>query len=264
MPQPSEYLTMQNMSVLPATQISHIRQTLENQIDTGLLQAGSRLPSDRVLCELFGTTRITLKDALLALEADGRIYREKHKGWHVSYPRLDYNPLYKLYFQRMVTLQNRSVETKVLATRELLASATLTREMELPALSKLYQICRLRYLDGRIVSYVEHFLKPARFPGILEQDHTKSLTQTYEEHYGLHFSRSRFSIYPAAAYGEVAQQLNITAGSPILMIKRINYDQHGTLVDCDHEYWRHDAVRIVVDSQDQQTADAPDPVPAGM
>lgn len=248
------------MPSVPITQISQIRQSLENQIDSGLLVAGSRLPSDRVLCELFGTTRITLKDALLALEADGRIYREKHKGWRIAYPRLDYNPLFRLYFQRMVTLQNRSVETKVVATKEVLASAALTREMELPPLSKLFQICRLRYLDGRIVSYVEHFLKSARFPGILGFDHSKSLTQTYEQHYGLHFSRSRFSIYPAAAYGEVAQQLNIAAGSPILMIKRINYDQHGVLVDCDQEYWRHDAVRIVIDSQDKQTSDDQVPV----
>jgi DNA-binding GntR family transcriptional regulator len=243
------------MRSVPATQISQIRQSLENQIDTGLLVAGLRLPSDRVLCELFGTTRITLKEALLALEADGRIYREKHRGWRISYPRLDYNPLYKLYFQRMVTLQSRSVETKVVATKEIMASAGLTREMELPPLSKLYQICRLRYLDGRIVSYVEHFLKPARFPCILGYDHSKSLTQTYEKHFDVHFSRSRFSIYPAAAHGEVAQQLNVTAGSPILMIKRINYDQDSMLVDCDHEYWRHDAVRIVVDSQDKQTSD---------
>jgi DNA-binding GntR family transcriptional regulator len=243
---------------MSVTQVSQIRQTLENQIDTGLLVAGSRLPSDRALCELFSTTRITLKDALLALEADGRIYREKHRGWRISYPRLDYNPLYKLYFQRMVTLQNRSVETKVVAAKEVLASAALTREMELPPLSKLYHICRLRYLDGRIVSYVEHFLKPARFPGILDYDHSKSLTQTYEQHYGLRFSRSRFSIYPAAAYGAVALQLNIASGNPILMIKRINYDQHGVLVDCDHEYWRHDAVRIVVDSQDTQSSDGQD------
>jgi DNA-binding GntR family transcriptional regulator len=251
------FLTIQN-SFMTDTQASQIRQSLENQIATGLLVAGSRLPSDRELCELFCTTRITLKDALVGLEADGRIYREKHRGWRIAYPRLDYNPLYKLYFQRMVTLQNRIVETKVVATNEILASAALTREMELPPLSKLYQICRLRYLDGRIVSYVEHFLKPSRFPGILEHDHSKSLTQTYEQHYGLQFSRSRFSIYPAAAYGAVAQQLNITSGSPILMIRRINYDQHGALVDCDHEYWRHDAVRIVVDSQDKQSSDAQD------
>jgi DNA-binding GntR family transcriptional regulator len=243
------------MRSLPTTQIHQIRLSLESQIDSGLLTAGTKLPSERELCELFSTTRITLKDALLALEADGRIYREKRRGLRVSYPRLIYNPLYKMHFQRMVTMQNRRVETKVVATRQVMADAPLSKEMELAPLSNLYQICRVRYLDDRIVTYVEHFLKPQRFPGIMLHDLSKSLTQTYEDHFDLRFSRSRFSIYPAAARGEVAQQLNVTAGSPILMITRINYDQDGMLVDCDHEYWRHDAVRIAVDSQDNLCRD---------
>jgi DNA-binding GntR family transcriptional regulator len=236
---------------MPATQINQIRLALESQIDSGLLTAGTKLPSERELCELFSTTRITLKEALLALEADGRIYREKRRGLRVSHPRLAYNPLYKMHFHRMVTLQGRRVETKVVATRQIMADTLLTKEMELAPLSALYQLCRTRYLDDRVVTYVEHFLKPQRFPGIMAFDLSQSLTQTYETHFDLRFSRSRFNIYPAAARGEVAQHLNVTVGSPILMITRINYDQHGTLVDCDHEYWRHDAVRIAIDSQSE-------------
>ncbi|MDN0074327.1 UTRA domain-containing protein [Crenobacter sp. SG2303] len=240
------------MNDRPPTQITQIRQALTNQIDSGLLAPGMKLPSERELCELFDTTRITLKDALLALEAEGLIYREERRGWFVAYPRLNYNPLYRTYFQRMVTLQKRQVETKVVATGQVVATPVLCKDMELAPLTRLYQICRLRYIDGRAVSYVEHFLKPERFPNILERDLSKSLTQTYEQFYDLHFSRSRFEIYPSAARGEVAQRLNVTAGSPILMITRVNYDQRGMLVDCDHEYWRHDAVRISVDSQAEQ------------
>lgn len=240
------------MSDRTPTQIGHIRQSLENQIDSHMLTPGMKLPSERELSELFSTTRITLKDALLALEAEGRIYREERRGWFVAHPRLVYNPLYRTYFQRMVTLQKRQVETRVVSTRQSVASPALCREMTLAPLSRLFQICRLRYLDGRAVCYVEHFLKPERFPGILERDLAQSLTQTYEQHYDIHFSRSRFDIYPSAARGEVAARLNVTAGSPILIITRVNYDQHGVLVDCDHEYWRHDAVRISVDSQDGQ------------
>lgn len=240
------------MNDRPPTQITQIRQALASQIDSGLLTPGMKLPSERELCELFDTTRITLKDALLALEAEGLIYREERRGWFVAYPRLNYNPLYRTYFQRMVTLQKRQVETKVVATAQVVANPVLCKEMELAPLTRLYQICRLRYIDGRAVSYVEHFLKPERFPNILERDLSKSLTQTYEQFYNLHFSRSRFEIYPSAARSEVAQRLNVTAGSPILMITRVNYDQNGMLVDCDHEYWRHDAVRISVDSQAEQ------------
>ena len=115
---------------MPATQINQIRLALESQIDSGLLTAGTKLPSERELCALFSTTRITLKEALLALEADGRIYREKRRGLRVSHPRLAYNPLYKMHFHRMVTLQGRRVEKKVVATRQIMANAQLTKEMD--------------------------------------------------------------------------------------------------------------------------------------
>jgi DNA-binding GntR family transcriptional regulator len=47
----------------------------------------------------------------------------------------------------------------------------------------------------------------------------------------------------------VAHALTLAEGSPILLVFRVNYDQHGQIIDCDHEYWRHDAIRITVDSQ---------------
>jgi len=43
---------------------------------------------------------------------------------------------------------------------------------------------------------------------------------------------------------EAASALKVSAGSPGLHITRVNSDQHGHLIDCDLEYWRHDAIRI--------------------
>ncbi len=230
------------------TQTAQIRQALEHQIDSGMLPPGSKLPSERELSDLFSTTRITLKEALQALEAEGRIYREDRRGWFVAPPRLIYNPQYKSHFHQMVTAQNRRVETKLLSARTVIAPPTLSQDMDLPALSRLHQIQRLRSLDGRAVLFVEHYLKPEVFPGILDMDLTQSLTLIYEDHYAIQYGRSRFDIMPTAARGQIAQALMLAEGSPILLIARVNYDQTGRIIDCDHEYWRHDAIRISVDS----------------
>ena len=32
--------------------------------------------------------------------------------------------------------------------------------------------------------------------------------------------------------------------TPAMVVERINYNQHGELIDCDIEYWRHDAISI--------------------
>jgi DNA-binding GntR family transcriptional regulator len=230
------------------SQSARICSAISQQIDSGQLAAGAKLPAERALAELFSTTRITLRDALLALEAEGRVYREERRGWFVAAPRLRYNPQYRAHFQQMVSLQQRQVSTQVLSSTSVMASPALCQTLDLPALARLYQIRRLRSLDGRVVMFVEHHLIPERFPGILTRDLSQSLTMIYQQHYGIEYGRSRFEITPSAARGRVARALTLAEGSPILLVFRINYDQHGQIIDCDHEYWRHDAICITVDS----------------
>ncbi len=52
--------------------VTAIGQVLQEQLDHGLLAPGSKLPAERKLSELFGTTRITVREALLQLEPRGR------------------------------------------------------------------------------------------------------------------------------------------------------------------------------------------------
>lgn len=232
-----------------ATQVATIYHALATQIINGTLVSGSKLPSERELSDLFSTTRITLREALQRMAAEGSIYRESRRGWFVTPPRLEYNPITKSLFHQMVENQGRKALTQVISTSTELASPELCQKMKLPSLSMLHCIRRLRYVDGRAVMFVEHYLNPVIFPDILKLDLTKSLTLTYQEHYGIQCGRATFDIYPTAAHASVAHHLNLAEGSPLLMIIRINYDQNGRILGCDREFWRHDAVRISVDSQ---------------
>ena len=45
-------------------------------------------------------------------------------------------------------------------------------------------------------------------------------------------------------FGETAKALRARSGSPAMLVERMNYDQKGRLIDCDLEYWRHDAICI--------------------
>ena len=111
----------------------------------------------------------------------------------------------------------------------------------------MIQVCRSRRIDGRLVLYVEHYLNPQYFPGILEFDLNQSITELYARHYDLHYGRVRFEIVPTALSADAAAALRVSVGSPGLRIARVNYDQHGRLIDCDLEFWRHDAIHVGVD-----------------
>ncbi len=240
---------VQDVGVRSDTPATRIRRALKEQMDTGLLGPGDKLPPERELSALFGTTRITVKEALQSLEAQGALYCEDRRGWFVAPRRLDYNPMYRSHFHALVAQQQREASTRLIAARQEVAPASTCQRLGLPALSRIVVIRRVRSLDGRAVMYAEHHLRPERFPDILMQDLTQSLTGLYERVYGIRYGRSRFEIVSGAASGEVAQALALREGSPILQVTRVNHDEAGVAIDCDHEYWRHDAVRIVVESQ---------------
>ncbi|PSW68143.1 hypothetical protein C0Z01_16965 [Photobacterium kishitanii] len=59
-----------------------ICETILQQIERGLFTTQSkRLPSERELSEIFNASRLTVKHALLQLEAQGVIYRKERRGW---------------------------------------------------------------------------------------------------------------------------------------------------------------------------------------
>ncbi|HWJ33509.1 MAG TPA: FadR/GntR family transcriptional regulator [Gaiellaceae bacterium] len=59
--------------VTPARASSAIAEQIRNAIVSGRLGAGDRLPPERELAEQFGVSRVTVRDALRALEATGLI-----------------------------------------------------------------------------------------------------------------------------------------------------------------------------------------------
>jgi phosphonate utilization transcriptional regulator PhnR len=224
--------------------VTAIGLALQEQIEHGLLPPSSKLPAERKLSELFNTTRITVREALLQLEAQGMVYREERRGWFISPPRLAYDLMRRSHFHAMVSAQGRVPSTEMISARLQPASAAICDVLQLPALSSVIQICRARRIDQRLVLYVEHYLNPEYFPGILDFDLNQSLTELYASHYGIRYGQVRFEMVPTALQVEAAAALKVSLGSPGLRIARVNYDQQGRLIDCDLEYWRHDAIHV--------------------
>lgn len=231
------------------TQLRTIKGILKEQIAGGIYTCQQKLPSERELSELFQTTRITLKDALIALETEGLIYREERRGWFVSPPRLRYNPLSRSHFHRMVEEQKRQAATKVLKIETELASSDIGKVLQLNSIQQVHRIQRARSIDNRVVLFVENCLIASLFPGLLNHDLSQSLTALYDKEYGYQTARSRFDVIPTAAPEHVAKALNLAEGQQILKICRVNYNQDGILMDCEFEYWRPDAVMIQIESE---------------
>ncbi|EJA3101178.1 phosphonate utilization transcriptional regulator PhnR [Vibrio vulnificus] len=221
-----------------------IKDSIVEQIEAGMLAPRQKLPAERKLAESFDTTRVTLREALSLLEAEGRIYREDRRGWFISPVPLRYDPTQTLNFTNMALAQNRVPKTQLLGAKAILANKVAARLLNLQPFSDVFRVDRVRYLEDRPVVYVTNYVRPELFPNLLDHDLSNSLTDIYREHFGVSYQKTRYRISTSTLLGEIAQALRATSGTPVMVVERINYNQHGELIDCDIEYWRHDAICI--------------------
>ena len=162
-----------------------IKDSIVEQIESGMLSPRQKLPAERKLAESFDTTRVTLREALSLLEAEGRIYREDRRGWFISPLPLKYDPTQTLNFTNMATAQQRTPKTELIAAKGILANKQAASLLGLQPFSDVYRVDRVRYLEERPVVYVNNYISPALFPNLLDFDLSNSLTDIYREPYGV-------------------------------------------------------------------------------
>ncbi|MCZ2720951.1 UTRA domain-containing protein [Marinomonas sp. 15G1-11] len=228
----------------------NIKEILRDQISRQLLLPLQKIPSERELSELFSLTRISVKSALHSLEVEGLIYRENRRGWFVSPPRIEYNPLSRGHFHQMISDQQRVAKTLLLNVKSMVAPSAIATTLKLSKPTPIHIIERLRYIDGRAVLFVENCLISQYFPDILSEDLSQSLTELYAKKYGFRNSCSHFDFIPTSAPEHVIHALNMHPGQQVLKICRVNYNQHNNIIDCEFEYWRPDAVMVSINNRE--------------
>lgn len=221
-----------------------IKDAIVEQIESGLLMPKQKLPSERQLAESFSTTRVTLREALSLLEAEGRVYREDRRGWFISPEPLIYDPSQSTSFTEMAFAQQRKPKTKLITAKSMLANKQASKQLNLKPFSNVYCIDRVRYLDDRPVAFVTTYVHPNLFPSLLEHDLNDSLIEVYRQHYYQEYQAVRYRITASSLMGETAQALRATSGSPATLVEKMRYNQDGILLDCTFEFWRHDAMCI--------------------
>jgi GntR family transcriptional regulator len=201
----------------PFPKYLQVRHMLERRL-YGQCEIGDKLPTEQALCEEFGVSRETVREALRGLEEAGVIRRYRAKGtFFVSRPDLPTAP-------RMTDL----VEDTGTSTRshaEILSAGPAKPPHELlPDLGEacnIHLIERLYHLDDRPLALHQCYLPGAVAEGILPFDLTGiRLVEAIEARLGLPCLEERQYIEAMVADTRLARLLDIPVGAPVLKIMR--------------------------------------------
>jgi GntR family transcriptional regulator len=202
-----------------------IEQTLRARIAT--LDPDSPLPSDAQLCEEFGVSRMTARNAVQRLVQDGLVYRLPGKGTFVAGSGAHREASNLTNFTKEMRRRGRQPSSRLLERDLRPATELERRRLQLDEGSSVVSIRRIRVADDEPVA-LEHAVLPAAVAGaVLEADlEGGSLHETLVAG-GFVPTRGHATIGSEPAEPEEASLLDVPSGWPLLVERRVIVDQDG-------------------------------------
>ncbi len=226
-----------------------VQQYILDQLKSGELRSGSKLPSERTLCAQTGMNRNTVRHALLLLQREGKIYRLDRRGWYVNAVRLVYNPARHVNFARLAASQGRTAKWTTQDDGIMVAhqdDIDTGGDEGFPPGTAVYAFQNVFFLDDQKVAYTLNYLHVDRLPGIVPKTREQAMTQVIEHEYGITLTQSDLLIRPQFHSRTISTELDVPQGSPGMYIRRIKTDDNGVVLTVEHEYWRFDAMELRV------------------
>ena len=225
-----------------------IADSLLDRIESGRLIAGDRLPPERELSEGLGVNRLTLRHALRVLESQGLLIRRQGSGTYVADPKIERQAGRLISFTRGMERQGFATGARVVRFEERPVEASLAAVLHLPVHAPVYDLIRLRLLND-VPAMLEHYVMSVRrFPdlGRFDLEH-RSMYAVMEAEYGVSIRRARQSLEPVVASEFEADLLGVIPGAPLMMERRLAYDQEGQPVEHGRDLYRGDRFRFVTE-----------------
>jgi len=224
-----------------------IRESLLNRI--AALHEGDLLPPEQTLCELYGVSRPTVRQAIADLVQDGLLCRTAGRGTFITGMRVS-RDLRRTFdrFEVEMHAVGRSAQTEILRCVQLLAPADIARSMQVEGGAPVWRVDRRRYADDESLVVVNSWLPVDLTPDL--DKHRKNLTalrHTLENIYRLHLYRVGRRFEAVAASEDTAALLEIQPGAPIQFVETHSYLESGRCIEFSRAWYRGDRASFVVE-----------------
>ena len=211
---------------------------LKNDILAGVYPAGGRIPSEQVLCDTYGVSRVTVRKAMLDLVQEGLLLRRQGKGTFVADQRLQRDLHQITSFSTACRNMGRRASAKVVSvTRELAQPEDAERLMLQPG-DRVLCVCRVRLCDDEPVM-LEFNRFPLAYDFLDNDDLTDSLYETLRKH-GVIPSKATHDISLGHATPAVSRYLQTAPNEALLLLDELVLDQHEKPLHVSRQWIRGD------------------------
>ena len=212
-------------SVSSSPLYNQLMQRITDDIEKGNYPVGSRIPPEHELEEAYQVSRVTVRRALAELTAEGLLERKQGKGTFVSTPRISQDLKSIHSFHESCRKNGVRAGTRVIHITEIPADAADQADLNLREGDRVVETVRVRSADGEpIVLEKNHFSMAYAY---LENENLNGSLYNILREYGIEPKQATHDISMTFATESQAKLLNVEAGSPLMRLREVVYDQKG-------------------------------------
>ncbi len=218
--------------VVPLSRDSHVAmhrqlaQRLRTAIANGIHKPGDRIPTEPELIERYNVSRITARQAVESLAAEGLVIRKQGKGTFVAEPVVRHNMLDLRGIYDEMVAQGLEPKTEIVEFIEAVPPPRVAEQLRTGA-RPLISWKRLYRLKGVPFGLSCVHLSLSDGKVTREQVERHPTYSVLEKLLGYSIERADVSISYQRATQELRKILRLPAGAPIMMLERISYSGDG-------------------------------------
>jgi GntR family transcriptional regulator len=229
----------------PTPAYEQVGRLIVQDISNNVLRPGDRLPSERLLCERIGVSRVTLRRGLKALADQGVLEATAGRGWYVPAKRVTEPPGGPVSLTALAAASGFTASSRVLS--KVVRSATLDESelLLIPPGSNILELERLRLVDGLALAIAVSRVPLVRAPGVEALSfENESLYRVLEARAGVRAVTAECACEAIAADERAALLLDMQPGEPLLLAVQTTYSQHGKPIELCRTLYRGDRYRF--------------------
>lgn len=220
-----------------------VKRHLLASIET--LEPGSPVPTERELATELGTSRTTVRQALVELVEEGRLVRRQGSGTYVAEAKMTW-PQDLAGFTEQAIANGLTPSSRLLESVRIRADDEIAEKLALRRGAAVYRIDRLRLADEQPIAVESSLLPAERFPRLGTIMRTSgSLHSVLADVFDVRLRLGEESIEVAPASPEHASLLQTDTGSPLLVVKRRSFALDKTPVEWGTSWFRGDRITLV-------------------
>lgn len=218
------------------------KNILIQMMDDGILKPGDMIPTEFELCDIYGISRTTIRQALTELVNEGKFYRVKGRGTFIAQKKIEYNVSSSIKnFTDEMLKNGYTPNTSVLEFKVITSNPEVSLALNLSPNTDVIYLKRLRFINDEPILIKQSYLPYSFCKNILNYDMSReSLQKKLSSNINTKIYKYQKNLEAITATKEDCELLEINKTTAIHLVHAIGYNKFEMPVSYTIDRYRSD------------------------